>query len=153
MGTERASVPGTSPDLLRYRQEILDIAHRHGARNVRVFGSVSRGEAGPESDLDLLVSTTPGTSSWFPAGLILELEELLGTEGRRDHRGGAALVLARAGARGSHSPVRDQRLYLIQMLERVEGIDLEEVWKRIEEDLPPLRLALARLMQRPELNP
>ena len=78
MGTERASVPGTSPDLLRYRQEILDIAHRHGARNVRVFGSVSRGEAGPESDLDLLVSTAQDTSSWFPAGLILELEELLG---------------------------------------------------------------------------
>jgi len=37
------------------RQEILDIAARHGARNLRVFGSVARGEAGPESDLDILV--------------------------------------------------------------------------------------------------
>ena len=39
------------------------------------------------------------------------------------------------------------------LIHQYEGIDLIEVWKRIEEDLPPLRLALARLMQRPELNP
>jgi predicted nucleotidyltransferase len=60
------------------REEILRIAARHGARNVRVFGSVARGEAGPESDIDLLIEAGPITSSWFPAGLILDLEELLG---------------------------------------------------------------------------
>ncbi len=54
------------------------IAQKHGARNIRVFGSVARGEARPDSDIDLLIDVGPTTSSWFPAGLILDLEELLG---------------------------------------------------------------------------
>jgi len=45
---------------------------------VRVFGSAARGTAGPESDLDLLVDAGPNTSSWFPAGLMVDLEDLLG---------------------------------------------------------------------------
>jgi len=60
------------------REEVLRIAAKHGAYNVRVFGSVARGEAGPDSDIDLLIEKGPTTSSWFPAGLVLELEELLG---------------------------------------------------------------------------
>ena len=60
------------------RDEIRRIAEQHGAANVRVFGSVARGEAKPESDVDLLVDVTAQTSSWFPAGLILDLEKLLG---------------------------------------------------------------------------
>jgi len=60
------------------RDEIQHIAAKHGASNIRVFGSVARGEAGPESDIDLLIDVEPVTSSWFPAGLILDLEELLG---------------------------------------------------------------------------
>jgi hypothetical protein len=65
--------------LLREKSaEIQKIAAHHGARNVRVFGSVARGQAGPQSDVDLLVDTGPTTSSWFPAGLILDLEEILG---------------------------------------------------------------------------
>ena len=60
------------------RLEIERIAARHGAFNIRVFGPVVRGEATPESDIDFLVDTEPRTSSWFPAGLILDLEELLG---------------------------------------------------------------------------
>jgi len=60
------------------REEILRLATRHGARNVRVFGSVARGEAGPESDVDFLVETGPAPSSWFPAGLLVDLEDLLG---------------------------------------------------------------------------
>lgn len=60
------------------RDEIERIAARHGAYNVRVFGSVSRGEATPHSDIDLLVDVGPTTSAWFPAGLILDLEALLG---------------------------------------------------------------------------
>jgi predicted nucleotidyltransferase len=69
----------TIADLLnKKRDEILRIAERHGARNVRVFGSAVRGEATEESDLDLLVEVGEQTSPWFPAGLVDELEELLG---------------------------------------------------------------------------
>ena len=60
------------------RDDIKRIAARHGAYNIRVFGSVARGEAGPGSDIDLLIDVGPTTSSWFPAGLILDLEDLLG---------------------------------------------------------------------------
>ena len=60
------------------REDILRIAAKHGASNVRVFGSAAHGETGEESDIDLLVQVGPDTSAWFPAGLILELEELLG---------------------------------------------------------------------------
>jgi predicted nucleotidyltransferase len=60
------------------RAEILRIAARHGAQNVRMFGSVARGETREGSDIDLVVDAGPATSPWFPAGLILDLEELLG---------------------------------------------------------------------------
>jgi predicted nucleotidyltransferase len=60
------------------RDDIRRIAAKHGAYNVRVFGSVARGEARPDSDIDLLIEKGPLTSSWFPAGLVLELEEILG---------------------------------------------------------------------------
>ena len=62
------------------RREILRIAADHGARDVRVFGSAARGELGLDSDVDLLVAVQAEHSPWFPAGLILELEELLGCE-------------------------------------------------------------------------
>ena len=69
----------TVQDAVReHREEILRIAERHGATNVRVFGSVARGTAGPESDLDLLVDVTGQTTPWFPGGLIVDLEDLLG---------------------------------------------------------------------------
>jgi predicted nucleotidyltransferase len=60
------------------REEILRIAAKHGARNIRVFGSVARGEARAESDVDFLIDADPVTSSWFPAGLIVDLQDLLG---------------------------------------------------------------------------
>ena len=60
------------------RDVILQIAARHGAHNVRLFGSVARGEAGPESDIDLLVEKGSTPSSWFPAGLVLDLQDVLG---------------------------------------------------------------------------
>jgi uncharacterized protein len=69
----------TTTDLLQAkREEILRIAEQHGARDVRVFGSVARGEATEQSDIDLLVSTTEHTSPWFPAALVGELERVLG---------------------------------------------------------------------------
>ena len=60
------------------RPEILRTAARHGARNVRVFGSFVRGEAGSDSDLDLLVQMEEGRSLLDLVGLWQDLEELLG---------------------------------------------------------------------------
>jgi len=60
------------------RAAILRVAAKHGAQRVRVFGSAARGEADAQSDIDLLVDKAVETSPWFPAGLILELEEVLG---------------------------------------------------------------------------
>jgi len=60
------------------RDEILKIATRHGVHQIYVFGSVARGDAGPDSDIDFLVDVGPVHSAWFPAGLIIDLEELLG---------------------------------------------------------------------------
>ena len=78
--TPRVSVcEMTVQDAVReHRDEILRIAARHGATNVRVFGSVARGTAGPDSDLDLLVDDAGATSPWFPGGLVADLEDLLG---------------------------------------------------------------------------
>jgi predicted nucleotidyltransferase len=60
------------------REEIQRIAAKRGARNIRVFGSVARGKAHNGSDIDFLVDTCSVTSSWFPAGLVFDLEEVLG---------------------------------------------------------------------------
>ena len=67
-------------DLLERREEILVIAARHGARRVRVFGSVVRGEETPESDLDLLVEFEPGRSLLDHIALAQDLNDLLGRE-------------------------------------------------------------------------
>jgi len=62
----------------RKKEEILRIAAKHGARNVRVFGSVARGEADERSDIDLIVEFEPERSLLDHAALWLELQELLG---------------------------------------------------------------------------
>lgn len=64
--------------LQQRREEILALASRHGVRNLRVFGSVARGEARPDSDIDLLVEFEPGRGLLAHAALIRELEQLLG---------------------------------------------------------------------------
>lgn len=72
---------GVAPSLeeLRHRRdEIKRIAARHGARTVRVFGSVARGDAGPHSDVDVLVDMGDGRSLLEQAALQADLEELLG---------------------------------------------------------------------------
>lgn len=60
------------------REEILKIAALHGARNVRVFGSVARGDACASSDIDLLVDMEPGRSLLDRGELIADLRDLLG---------------------------------------------------------------------------
>ena len=66
-------------DLLRdKRDEILQIAARHGASSVRIFGSVARGEATAQSDVDFLVELERGRSLLDHAALMVDLENLLG---------------------------------------------------------------------------
>ncbi len=66
-------------ELLRTkREDILRVAKKYGAYNVRVFGSVARGEADSQSDIDLLVNMEPGHSLLDLIGLLIDLEELLG---------------------------------------------------------------------------
>lgn len=60
-----------------YRQEIIDIAERRGFSNVRVFGSMARGDAAENSDVDLLVTAKPKTTLIGLVGLSLDVEALL----------------------------------------------------------------------------
>jgi uncharacterized protein len=64
----------------RYRRAVIELAARRGARNVRVFGSVARGEDSDTSDVDLLVDLDDGVGVVSLAGLRRELTELLGVD-------------------------------------------------------------------------
>ena len=71
----------TLETLRERRDDILAIASRHGGSNLRVFGSVARGEAGPESDVDFLVDFEPGVSLLDHAGLLVDLQDSLKCKG------------------------------------------------------------------------
>jgi predicted nucleotidyltransferase len=60
------------------REDILRIAARYGAYNVRIFGSVARGEADEKSDIDFLVNMESGRNLFDLGGLLSDLEDLLG---------------------------------------------------------------------------
>ena len=60
------------------RGEILRIAKKHGVVNIRVFGSIARGEGGPASDVDFLVDMEPSRSLLDLGGLLMDLQDLLG---------------------------------------------------------------------------
>lgn len=60
------------------KAKILEIAEQYGASNIRVFGSVARGEAHEDSDIDLLVDLEPGRSLLDHIGLMQDLADLLG---------------------------------------------------------------------------
>lgn len=69
---------GIDEILGRKRQEILRAAAARGARNIRVFGSVARGEADDHSDIDFLVDMEPGRSAFDLSGLLADLQEMFG---------------------------------------------------------------------------
>ena len=77
--TEQQEAPTLSV-LRARREEILRIAAARGAYNVRVFGSVARGDARPDSDIDVLVDFEPGRDVGDVSELLLDLEEMLGRE-------------------------------------------------------------------------
>ncbi len=56
----------------------ITVYEKNRPENVRLFGSVARGEEHPQSDIDLLVTAGPHRSAFFPGGLVSDLEELLG---------------------------------------------------------------------------
>jgi predicted nucleotidyltransferase len=68
----------TLDQLRQRRAEIEQLAKQHGAHNVRIFGSVARGEARADSDVDVLVAFRPGRSLFDLVGFEQDLEELLG---------------------------------------------------------------------------
>lgn len=92
---DRPSVP-----LRRHRDEVLRIASLNRATNVRVFGSIARGEDRPDSDVDLLVTFEPGASLFDQAGLIEDLEKLLGRHVDLVSEGGLREAPRRNCARG-----------------------------------------------------
>lgn len=68
----------TVEDLRLHRDEIVQIARQYGISNVRVFGSVARGESDEHSDLDLLIDVAPGRGYFEMAGFALDVEQLMG---------------------------------------------------------------------------
>jgi predicted nucleotidyltransferase len=69
---------GIEQVLRKKRRQILRLAAKYGARNVRVFGSVARGEADAKSDIDLMVDLDRGRSLFDLGGFLMDVQELLG---------------------------------------------------------------------------
>lgn len=67
-------------DIVKRRDEIIAIARRYGASDIRIFGSVARGDATEDSDLDLVVRLEPGRSLLDQGGLLMDLRDLLGVQ-------------------------------------------------------------------------
>lgn len=76
--TQSATTDRPSRVLAAHRNEVLELARARGASNLRVFGSVARGEDEPSSDIDLLADFPLGTSLLTVIGLEQALRELLG---------------------------------------------------------------------------
>lgn len=68
----------TVDEVRAHSADIAELGERYGVRNIRIFGSVARGEAGPESDLDLLVDVERGHGYFDVTGFALGVEDLLG---------------------------------------------------------------------------
>jgi predicted nucleotidyltransferase len=80
MTADKSSEPVTLAELRERRDEVLGVASRHGASNVRVFGSVARGEPRAGSDVDFLVDMQGGRSLLDLGGLLMDLSDLLARE-------------------------------------------------------------------------
>jgi predicted nucleotidyltransferase len=94
----------TNLDVVRSRRaDILAAARRRRASRVRVFGSVARGDAGPDSDVDFLVDFDDEASLLDQVGLIQDLHELLGV---------AVDVVSSGGLGSRHAPIRDEAVDL-----------------------------------------
>jgi hypothetical protein len=70
----------TKEYLLKHRDEIIAVARRHGASDIRIFGSVARGDATESSDVDFVARFEPGRSLFDQGGLLMDLRQLLGAK-------------------------------------------------------------------------
>lgn len=93
----------TLEDVKSRRREILAAARRRRASHVRVFGSVARGDAGPDSDIDFLVDFEEEASLLDQVGLIQDLHELLGV---------GVDVVSSGGLSSRHDPIRSEAVDL-----------------------------------------
>jgi predicted nucleotidyltransferase len=98
-----ATGPTTLDAVRARRDEILSVARRRRASRVRVFGSVARGEARPDSDVDFLVDFEPDASLLDQVGLIQDLQHLLGVD---------VDVVSSGGLRPRHEPIRREAVDL-----------------------------------------
>jgi len=78
--SDKTQATPTLDELRARRDDIIALAKRHGASNVRVFGSVAQGKTTAKSDVDFLVSFREGASIFDQVGLWLDLQDLLGCE-------------------------------------------------------------------------
>ena len=104
------------------RDAILSLAVRHGAADVRIFGSFARGEARADSDVDFLVRAGERTSPWFPSGLILDLEQLLGRRVDKSHRARPESASASQSPGRGGAAVKSERLYLEHILSCIDRV-------------------------------
>ncbi len=70
----------TKLDILAKREQILALAQKHGGSNVRLFGSVARGDQDHSSDVDFIVQFEPNRTLFDQGGLVMELRKLLGVD-------------------------------------------------------------------------
>jgi hypothetical protein len=96
MPRERTAGLGIADIIGNKRESVLKLAAQHGATDVRVFGSVARGEARPDSDVDLIVKFPPDASIFDQVGLWQDLTDLIGREVDliADHPSGGAVMRA-----------------------------------------------------------
>ena len=118
------------------REEILQVAANHGARSVRVFGSVARGDSEEKSDVDFLVELEPGRTLFDLSGLLLDLESFVSASLKARH----PEVDWRAISGFRNVLVHD---YL--------GINLGRVWEIVSIHLPALGLQMEAI--RREVGP
>jgi uncharacterized protein len=76
----RSNEPRTVAEIRKHRRALIEIARRHGAHNLRLFGSVARGDDRPESDVDVLVDLEPGRTLLDLVALRREAGQIVGRE-------------------------------------------------------------------------
>jgi predicted nucleotidyltransferase len=112
------------------RMEILALAEKYGARNVRVFGSVARGEAHPDSDIDFLVELEPGRSLFDLGGLLYDLQSLLGVEvdvvTEKGLRARIRDQVLQEAILSLYESDRERLLDILEAIERIEAYKAED---------------------------